>query len=173
MVNKFGFFDELSDQLFELGKSTAKQTGQAVKQIVDPKKIVETVIGIDKSQDTGMEQLEKGQSKKQNHTKLDFSKLQQKYKDQDAQKTNALRIRLFQLVKGEEEKTVLKMRQDELGRKREEEYEAQEKKKREEEKKRFYEEQTQPKGKIRKSIFSAKKMAKREQAEVKPASGKQ
>ncbi len=173
MAQKFGFFDESIDQLFELGKSTAKQTGQAVKQIVDPLKMVETVLGINQSKDKGMEQLEKGQSKKQNHTKVDFLKLQQKYKEQDTQKTRMIRQHLFQLVKGEEEKAVMKMHQEELDKNRKEAYEKEEKKKRTEEKKEFYESQTEPKGKVRKNIFSPKKTAKRELTEVRPASGKQ
>lgn len=172
MAKKFGFFDEISDQLFELGKSTAKQSVKAVGSIVDPTKILDASTGTN-SGDKGMEQLEKGKGKKTNNTTLDFQKLQNKYNDQDKMKTQMLRQRLFQMVKSGDEKLMMEKRQEELQKKRQESYQDQDKKQKEQAQKQQLASSTEPQGKIRKSIFSAKKVAKREQAEVKPASGKQ
>jgi len=169
---KFGFWEDTFEQLAELGKTTAKQTGKAVKQIVDPTKMAESILGSDKG-DKGMEQLEKGMSSKQNHTKLDFQKLHKKYQNQDKSKTDALRQHLFQIVKSGEEKILMEKRQQEMEKKRKESYEEMEKKRKEQEKKQQEANQLTPQGKIRRSIFSPKKVAKREQAEVRPSTGKQ
>jgi penicillin-binding protein 2A len=162
------FFHDTFEQLAEFGKSTAKQSAQAVKQTLSPNKILEQVIN-----NKGIEQLEKGKSKGQNHTLLDFEKLQKKYENQDKAKADVLRNRLFQLVKQGEEKTA----QEEKQKKREKEQielqqEQKEKQKKEQEKKQ-QEQGAIPQGKQRKSIFSVKKIAQRQHTEVKPASGKQ
>lgn len=170
---KFGFFEDTFEKVLETGISIAKQSGKQIAQTINPLKLAESAMGLQKQGDKTLEQLEKGQSKKQNHTKLDFQKLQKKYTDQDQMKTKMLRQRLFQLVKTQEEKSVTAMRQEEVEKKRKEAYEEEEKKRKAEEKKRDESMSIAPMGKIRRSIFSAKKMAKREQTEVKPASGKQ
>lgn len=169
---KPGFFSDTFEKLAELGVSTVKKSASAVKQTFDPTKIVEKATGSPSSQDKGIEQLEKGQSKKQNHTPLDFKKLQNKYQDQDSQKAEILRQRLFQLVKRGDEEILERKKQEELQKKQQEVYQQQEKKRKEEEKKRF-QDSVIPQGKIRRSIFSHKKVAQRQQAEVKPSTGKQ
>lgn len=172
MAKKFGMFDDIGEQLLELGKSTAKQSVKAVTSIVDPTKLIDS----DNSknpQDQTIEQLEKGKTKKNSSTPLNLHKLQNKYEDQDKAKTQALRQKLFQMVKAADEKLMMENRQEELQKKREEAYQEQEKKKRTELEKQQAELSSEPQGKVRRSIFSAKKVAKREQAEVKPASGKQ
>ncbi len=172
MSPKGGFLSDTFEKLAELGTSTVKKSASAVKQTFDPTKIVEKVTGAQSSQDKGIEQLEKGQSKKQKSTPLDFKKLQNKYQDQDSQKAEVLRQRLFQLVKRGDEELLERKKQEELQKKQQEVYQQQEKKRKEEEKKRL-ESSAIPEGKVRRSIFSPKKVAKRQQAEVKPASGKQ
>jgi hypothetical protein len=169
---KFGFWEDTFEKLTELGVSTAKKSVKSVKQIVDPLKMIDQVTGRSSS-DKGIEQLEKGKSQKQNHTPLDFQKLQKKFQDQDKAETDALRQRLFQMVKSSEEKILMEKKQEEMQKKREEEYTEIEKKKKEEERKKQGAQQIIPQGKIRRSIFSPKKVAKREQAEVKPSAGKQ
>ncbi len=68
----------------------------------------------------------------------------------------------------------MEKKQKEVQKKQKETYEGMDKKRREEEKKKQLSMQGgAPQGKIRRSIFSAKKVAKREQAEVKPSAGKQ
>lgn len=169
---KGSFLEDTFEKLAELGVSTVKKSGVAVKQTFDPLRLAEKTVGSNTPQDKGMEKLEKGQSQKQKHTPLDFDKLQKKYQDQDAIKMDTLRNRLFQLVKGADEKILQEKKLEEQRKKQKEVYELQEKRRKEEERKRI-EQQAIPQGKIRRSIFSAKKVAKREQAEVKPAAGKQ
>lgn len=171
---KGGFWDDTYEKLAEFGQSTAKTTAKSLNQTFNPIKILENAVATDKTnnKDKGIEQLEKGKAKKQNHTPLDFNKLQDKYKDQDKIKTENLRNRLFQFVKSGEEKTIMEKRAKEQQRKQQLIYEAQEKKK-EEEKKKKAQATPIPQGKVRRSIFSPLKVARRQQMEYKPASGKQ
>jgi hypothetical protein len=170
---KPGFWEDTFEKLTELGVSTAKKTTQSLKQTLDPLQMLDQVTGR-QGGDKGIEQLEKGKGKKPNHTPLDFKKLQDKYENQDKQKTEVLRQRLFQMVKGADEKLLMEQRQKEMQKKQTETYEEMEKKRKEEEKKKQLDLQAgAPQGKIRRSIFSPKKVAKREQAEFKPAAGKQ
>jgi hypothetical protein len=62
---------------------------------------------------------------------------------------------------------------EEAQKKRQEEYEIQEKKRKEQEKKQQKQQGNIPQGKIRRSIFSSKKISERQHAELKPATGKQ
>ncbi len=101
---KGNFFDDTFEKLAELGVSTVKKSGTAVKQTFDPLKLAEKAAGANTLQDKGMEKLEKGQSQKQKHTPLDFDKLQKQYQNQDQLKADALHYRLFQLVKGGDER---------------------------------------------------------------------
>lgn len=174
MPPKGSFWSDTFEQALEFGQSTAKQTGQSVKQTFSPLKILEQVVRTNQSssQDKGKEKLEAGQVNKPDHTPLDFDKLQQKYSAQDKQKTEALRYRLFQLVKSGEEKAITEKKKEEGEEKRKLLYEEQEKKRKEEKKKQEQAGQI-PQGKIRRSIFSPKKMAQRQQMEVKPSAGKQ
>ena len=167
------FSDDLFEQIVEFGKSTGKATSQAMKQTFGPKALWEAAIGKQSSKDKGIEQLEKGKGKKPNHTPLDFQKLQEKYKDQDKTRTDALRQRLFQLVKSGEEKTVVQKKQKIEQKKQQELVEQEQKKRKEEEKKRIQAQAEVPKGKERRSIFSPIKVAKRERLEVHPSAGKQ
>jgi hypothetical protein len=172
---KGSLLSDTFEQLAELGASTAKQSGTAVASTFSPLKMLEQVVGGQptKSQDKGMEKLEKGQSQAKNNTKLDFTKLQEKYGQQDTQKTARLRNRLFQLVKGGEEKAIAEEKKKKEEKRREETSEEQEKRRKEAEKRHQEQSADIPHGKERRSIFSHKKMAARQQTEVKPASGKQ
>ncbi len=169
---KGGFWDDTFEKLAELGKSTAGKTVKSMGSIVSPTKMFESVTG-KQSGDRGIEQLEKGKSKKQNHTPLDFKKLQDSYQNQDKAKTDALRNRLFQMVKNEEEKLLMQHKQEEKQKKQRELYEKEQKKRQEEARLKASQSAELPHGKERRSVFSKKKVAKREQAEVKPSSGKQ
>ncbi len=168
-MKKGAFISDTFEKL-ELGQSAKK----AVKPLSEmPGKMAETVFGLQPAVDRAMEEIEKGQNTKKKHTPLDFQKLQKKYSNQDLQKTNELRNRLFQLVKSGEEKTMVQKRQEEEEKKRKSAYEEQEKKRKEGEKKKQGPLTNIPQGKIRRSIFSPKNAAKREQVEVRPATGKQ
>ena len=173
MANKFGLHDDTFEQLLELGKSTVKAGKQAAQQILDPGKIAGEIVGLKLGQDKGLEQMEKVKDGRPNHTKLDFQKLGNSYSKQDQIQREALKNRYFQRVKSEDENILMKKKQEEQQLKQKEIYEIQERRRREEENNRRQQQSGTAQGKTRKSIFSSKKIAKREQTEVKPSSGKQ
>lgn len=169
---KGNLLEDTFEQLVELGQSTTKKTVKSVAQIFNPLSV------FDKQTDERANSLDQQNRRtesvrKNNHTPLDFEKLQKKFKAQENTKTEALRNRLFQMVKQGDEKIVMENRQKELERKRREEYEKEEKKRREKEKEQQQQSENIPLGKIRRSIFSPKKVAERSRAEIKPAVGKQ
>jgi len=171
---KTGFWDneEILGELLELGKSTVKNTGQQLKQTFSPLKILEGIVG-GGNESLLIEKNDKNELKREhNSTPLDIEKLRNKYQEQDKQKEEALRQRLFQLVKRGEEEVLQTQKQQEAEKQRMEAYQEQ-KKRKEEERKRQEALVEAPKGKIRRSIFSPKKVVQRQQAEVKPATGKQ
>lgn len=170
MAKKFGIFEDIGEQLLELGKSTGKQTIKAVASIVDPTKMLDKTASVGEERSDGKTEAVKKGGKS---TPLDLQKLQSKYQETDKIKTQALRQRLFQMVKSGEEKLVMEKKQEEMQKKRQEAYQEQEKKRREESQRQQAAMSLEPHGKTRRSIFSHKKVAKREQTEVKPASGKQ
>ena len=160
------------EQLAELGASTAKQTVKSVVQIVNPfdKTSGEKTSEVNSEQNqTRTSEVKRGKD----HTPLDFKKLQNKFQDKDKLQAEALKNRLFQIVKREDEKSLEREKMEEAEKKRQEEYLAQEKKRKEQKKKQQEQQGNIPKGKIRRSIFSAKKTADRQHAELKPATGKQ
>ena len=163
--------DEILGELLELGQSTAKKSAQQVGKTFSPLKILEGALGYD-SNNSLPEKKNNQELKKTNNTPLNLEKLQQKYHEQDKQKEEFLRQRLFQLVKRGDEEILQREKQKEEERKRMEFYQREEKK-RKEERKRQEASLEAPRGKIRRSIFSHKKVAQRQQAEVKPAAGKQ
>jgi hypothetical protein len=170
---KGSLFTDTFEQLAELGQSTVKKSGQAVVQTFSPLKILENAVGVKPSpQDKGIEQLEKGRSKKQNYTPLPTDRFQESFKDQDKAKLQAFRNKLFQLSRSADERAVQEKQRNKEEKKQREMHEKGEKRKKEDEKKRATAEPI-PMGKVRRSIFSPKKAAQRQQTEVRPAAGKQ
>lgn len=178
---KGGFWSDTFEQLEQLGTSTAKQTGQAVKSVTvgSLQKALEEFTGgasSPQSSDKGIEKLEKGQAKKQNYTPLDPKKLEEGYKKQDQQKIMDVRQKLwhyFNLEKQEEKKATEDTKREEEERKRKEEWQKEEEKKRIEEKAKQQPFVEAPKGRERRSIFAPKKVAKRSQMETRVGAGKQ
>ncbi|MBI4225519.1 hypothetical protein HY612_00220 [Candidatus Roizmanbacteria bacterium] len=167
------------EKLVEQGTTQAKKTGKTfvkqVAQTISPTKLWEQILGTSSVTSEVEERSGKTSEVKkgQNHTPLNFEKLGKKYQDAESKKTETLRLRLFQLVKQGEEKILYEKKKEEEEKKRKEAYEAQEKKRKEEEKKKQKQMEEIPKGKVRRSIFSAKKVAQRQHAETKPSTGKQ
>ena len=167
------------EQLVELGSTTAKKSAQQVAQTINPLKLAQSAFGIESSdqsneshksnQPHSSESLKKGKD----HTPLNFNKLQEKFKDKEKMKMEVLRSRLFQIVKRDDEKTLERKKMEEAQKKRQEEFSAQEKKRKEKEKRQSEQQDNIPEGKIRRNIFSPKKTAERQHAELKPATGKQ
>jgi len=167
------FWNDTFEQVLELGQSTAKASVKAVVNTVNPVKILESAVGLKSGDDAGMEKIKSEMQKKKNSTPLDFDNLQTKYKEQDTIKAQALRMRLFQLVKKGDEESLMRVHQQEQDKMRRELNEEEEKKKKKDEQRNMQGQSSNPKGKIRKSIFSHKKVAQREQVEVRANSGKQ
>lgn len=174
------FSDDFLDELFELGQSTVQKTTQAVKSVTlgSVQKAVQEFTGSGSQTaspaDKGKEKIEQA-VKKQNHTPLDFDRLNQHYSEQDQKKMADVKSKLwhyFNLEKGEEKKAIDWMKRQEEERKRKMAEEEQEKRRREEEAKRQAPLE-EPKGKVRRSIFSPKKAKQRTQAETRAGAGKQ
>lgn len=171
---KPGFWEDTFEKIAELGTSTVKATAKQAIQTVSPTKLIEKALGNSTNPaDQSVEKIEKANGQNKNNTPLDFAKLQNRYQDQDKIKSDALRNRLFQLVKSGDEKILEEKKQKELEKNRKEEYEKQEKLRRKQQAAQQQQNAGIPQGKQRRSIFSPKKVARREQAEVKPSSGKQ
>lgn len=169
---KGGFWEDTFEQLAELGQSTAKKSAQAVASTFSPLKIAEKIINPDANSSSEASQTKETKDKNPKHTPLDFEKLKQKYAQQDEQKVNQMRQRLFQLVKSGEKEAIQKLQQEEMQKKQKEEQEEMEKRKKQQ-KQVAEQQEVIPKGKIRRSIFSPKKMAQKQHAETKPSTGKQ
>jgi len=186
---KGNILDDTFEQLVELGQSTAKKTGQAMKQTFGPKALWNSAFG--KSDDKTQSSEKQGgpalrsfseggrtseverAKRSEKSTPLDFQNLQKKFETKDKVKADRLKNRLFQLVKSGEEKVWEEKKQEKIQKERQEVLEGQEKKRKEIEKRKVDEQTGIPKGKERRSIFSRKKVVQRERAEFKPASGKQ
>jgi hypothetical protein len=159
------------EQIVELGQTTAKQGAKQISQTFSPLKILENITQNSPSTPS----LNEKQSNEKNESKstpLNFEKLKKNYEDKDKAKTESLRNRLFQLVKQQEEKSLEEKKTKEEKKGKKEEYKKEEKKKLLAQQKQAQETEI-PQGKQRRSIFSPNKVVKREQAEVRPASGKQ
>lgn len=157
--------EDTFEQLVELGQSTAKKTVKQVAKTLNP-------LDNPNSQPTENGKSPESNQKSPNHTPLDFDKLNNKFKDKDKLSTEALRNRLFQIVRQGDERMLMEKRQKEMEIKRREELENQEKRQKTEDGKRLHSEPI-PMGKIRKSIFSSKKAAQQQHTEIRPATGKQ
>lgn len=156
------------EQLAELGASTAKQTVKSVAGIVNP---------FSKNESHESNESNKSHSSevnhKKDHTPLDFKKLQNKFQDKDKLQAEALKNRLFQMVKREDEKVLERKVMEEGQKKRQEEYDEQEKKRKEQQQKNQNQQGNVPTGKAKRGIMSRKKSSEQQHVENKPASGKQ
>lgn len=165
---KGSILQDTFEQLTELGQSTAKKTVKSVAATFNP--LSQTEKSSSDPQQLMKEQLK---NKKDNHTPLDFNKLQESYKNNDSKKTDMLRQHLFNLVRRADQQILAESKQNEMQKKRQEAYVDAEKKRREAEKKKQQDAGDIPQGKTRKSIFSHKKVAEKQHAETKPSTGKQ
>ncbi|MEK7110009.1 MAG: hypothetical protein AAB876_02205 [Patescibacteria group bacterium] len=164
-MTKGSILEDTFEQLAELGVSTAKQTVKSVAQIVNP-------FSPNKSHESNKSnspEVKRGN----NHTPVDFDKLKNKFQDKDKLQAEALRNRLFQIVKREDEKIIERKDMEETQKKRQEEYDEQEKKRKEQQKKIQSQQGGIPTGKAKRGFISRKKTVEQQHVENKPASGKQ
>lgn len=166
------------EQLAELGKSTAKQGSKQIGQTFSPMNLLDNLSGknnqenLSDSKNTSDKKTEIAKNEGKN-TPLNLDQLQKKYQNPENIKMEALRNRLFRMVKQEEEKSLEREKAKKQQQLQKEEAEKEEKKRQKIKKQQLTQSQEEPKGKIRQSIFSPRKIAQRSQAEVRPASGKQ
>ncbi len=171
--------EDTFEKLVEEGRGAVKKTFKSgTKQVVStfsPTKMWEQLLGVSSNPSNSSENSAKNSegSSRKNHTPLDLDRLNKKYQDADKEKTQKLRGRLFQLVKQGEEKLMYEKKKEEDKKKEKEKYEVGEKKKKEEQRRQEGAGSDIPRGKVRRSIFSAKKVAQRSHTETKPSSGKQ
>lgn len=176
---KGNILSDTFEQLAELGQTTAKQGAKQVGQTFSPLKLLDQLTG--KTQGSisevkgdsaeggrGSSEVKGGKS-----TPLNLDKLHQKYQNQDKVKMESLRHHLFQLVKREDEKSLERKKAEKQEKEKQEEKEKQAKKKQQAQQQQVQQLEEEPHGKIRRSIFSPKKVAKRQTLEVRPSAGKQ
>lgn len=152
----------------ELIKPTGKGVAKAVKETFNPKTLLEQVFSLPQR---SPDQLEKGMGSKDKHTPLNFEKLKKAYEKQDKNTAEVLKNRYFQRVKSEEEKVFEEEKQAKMQKTQQEVYA--EKQRKIQEQQIGKQRPIESRGKTRRFLFSKKKVASREQVEVKPASGKQ
>lgn len=172
-MSKGNLLEDTFEQLVELGQSTAKKTVKSVAQTLNP--FDKTSGG--KTSEVKSEQNQAKTSEVKggiNHTPVDFDKLKNKFQDKDKIAAEALRNRLFQIVKREDEKILERKNMDEAQKKRQKEYEAQEKKRKEQQQQKNQNQQSGiPTGKAKRGFMTRKKSSEQQHVENKPASGKQ
>lgn len=166
-MTKGRLLEDTFEQLVELGASTAKKTVKQIGQTLNPLSIFDQNQNFNESTKQKTEQLKK----QPNHTPLNFEELNKKIQNQEKAKQESLRQRLFQMVKEAEKKAIEEEKQKEI-QKRREEY-AREQEKNQQRQKQQEEAFIIPQGKIRRSIFSPKKVAQRQHIETKASVGKQ
>lgn len=178
-MNKGGFWDDTFEKALEAGQSMAKSGGKQLKQTFSPAQMLKNAFSGEGGRTSAVEE-RSGKSaevkKMAGSTPIDFAKLQEKYQNQDKSKTDALRNRLFQMVKSGDEKIMMEKKQKEEEKKRQEAYQEHEKKRKEAEKQRQAQMSGEPRGKEHQSILAPKKKKKAPlpaTAEVKPSKGKQ
>jgi len=162
------------EQILETSKDSAKSSLKQVGETLNPWDMIKNSFLETKDPQSGELQKAKEQlGKNKNSTPLDFDNLQKKYADQDKQKVEVMKNRLFQMVKGEDEKIMQKKKQEKLQKEREEVGAIEEKKR----KAQNGPVKGEAQGKEQKSIFGGKKrkktQAEPQPAELKPGGGKQ
>lgn len=171
------------EQLAESGRDMAKSSVKQVKETISPWEMIRNSFTDDEKSKSGkgpqeMQKLKEMQGKDASHTPLDFDKLQKSYANQDQQKIDSMKQRLFQLVKREDEKTLQRVEQKKQEKVQIETHEEAEKKRRIEEQKRVNSQSAAPEGKSGRGTALSGKKKKRQPlepqpAETKPGGGKQ
>ncbi len=161
------------EQVLETGRDMAKSSVKQVKETFSPWEMIRNSFDIkESSNDTQDPQskLKEMRGKGDKHTPLDFDKLNSTYADQDKQKIEIMKQRLFQLVKRDDEKSVQRVHQKKAETERVLSQEEADKQRREQEKRRNSG-SAAPQGKMK--GMRRKKAAEPQPAETKPGSSKQ
>ncbi len=164
------------EQVRESGRDMAKSSAKQVKETFSPWEMIRNSFDTKESPDGNKDQLSKIKEeagKGDKHTPIDFDKLQKSYADQDKQKIDMMKQRLFQLVKRDEEKTVMKGKQEKAEKQQAVTQEEIDKRRREEEKRRQEAVSAAPEGKAGRGGKKKRKATEPQPAETKPGSSKQ
>lgn len=168
---KGNILSDTFEQLAELGVSTGKQTVKSMVQIVNPFS----------SESNESNKPNKSNSpevnREKNNTPVDFKRLSENFQNKDKRQADALsqalKNRLFQLVKREDEKIIERKDMNEKQKERDEENENYEKRRKEQQRKQAAQQDDMPTGKAKRGVASRKKASEQQHVENKPASGKQ
>lgn len=168
------------EQVVESGQTMAKSSVKQVASTFNPWDMIKNSFQNGGESSPTPQELQKKQEqldKQPGSTPLDFQKLQKNYAEQDKHKIDAMKNRLFQMVKGQEERQLQEGKRKKLEQERQVNWEEDEKKRR------AYQEQqrrnmsAEPQGKERGSILGGKKKKKSvmepQPAELKPTTGHQ
>ena len=158
MAHKVGFWSNTFETLEKFGKDTAKETARGVADTVNPFKKEKTINPEEQEEES--HKMEK-KKRREDFTPLDIEKLHGSYKSEDEMKAQALRQRLFQLVKKQEKDIMEEDEKQKEEKKLREEQEEEERRKKEKERLKQEQESEVPKGKDQRgSAFAAKKKKK-------------
>jgi len=158
MAHKVGFWSNTFETLEKFGKDTAKETARGVADTINPFKKEKTINPEEQEEES--HKMEK-KKRREDFTPLDIEKLHGSYKSEDKIKAQALRQRLFQLVKKGEKDIMEEDEKQKEEKKLREEQEEEERRKKEKERLKQEQESEVPKGKDQRgSAFAAKKKKK-------------
>ncbi len=168
------FLSDTFEQLGELAKSTVKESVKSVVGSFSPLNLLEFATRPSGSLSHLVEEKIKKPETSNLSTPLDFNSLSETYKKQDEKKEEEIKRRLHQQFhqrwKSEEASLYREKRRQQEEKQKEAQIQIQKQKEKET---RSYEQNLpEPQGKKRRSIFTPKKIAQQNRAEVRPASGK-
>jgi len=160
------------EQVIEASKDMAKSSAKQIKETFNPWDMIRNSFTETNPQKDIENKMKSNESpgKGDKHTPLNFDNLNKSYADQDKQKIDAMKQRLFQLVKSDSEKTDQKTKQEKMQKERNEQQEEVDKK-REEERRRQQSGMIAPQGKLKGG--KRKRPAEPQPVESKPGSSKQ
>lgn len=167
------------EQVFETGKDMAKSSVKQVADTLNPWDMIRNSFTESKDgQKDQLQQAKEHMGKGGNNTPLNFDKLQKSYANQDQKNIEIMKQRLFQMVKKDDEKTLIISKQAKSEKEQLAIQEDMEQKRREAEQKRRTEYSNVPEGKSGRGTALSGKKKKRQAtepqpAETKPGGGKQ
>lgn len=165
------------EQLAETGRDMAKSSGKQVKETFSPWDMIRNSFSEDEKSKSGkgpqeIQKLKEMQGNGGGASPLDFDKLQKSYANQDQQKIESMKQRLFQMVKNEDEKIIQRKDQKVAENKQVESQEIAEQRRREEERRRVNSQSNAPEGKSGRGTALSGKKKKRQPLEPQPAESK-
>jgi len=164
---KGNFFSDMADQALEFGVQSVKSTTQVPKALNPIPKVFESAKTAGQGVDPGIEK-NQSSSQKPKSTPLDLKKLDERYKNQDNVSVEAMKHRLFKIVKEGEQKAIMDLKREDEERKKKEAMEEEEKKRRRQQEEQQQAQADMPQGKVRKTLgMTSKKVVQDSKQEFK------